>query len=171
MWIFHGIYYAYLELRWVNGTQIYDYFTVFIWNIISSILSFSFGTVIFFAHSLSCACQILGTIFDIKIPSHQNQSSHHKDKIVSQSLWWEWLCTLQWHHNGHDGVSNHRPHHCLLNHLFRCRSKKTSKLHVTGLCVGNSLVTGEFPTQMASNAENASIWWRHHGCNLGVISI
>ena len=22
--------------------------------------------------------------------------------------------------------------------------------------------TGEFPTQMASNAENASIWWRHH---------
>ena len=31
-----------------------------------------------------------------------------------------------------------------------------------GLCVGNSPVTGEFPTQMASNAENASIW-RHHG--------
>ena len=25
-----------------------------------------------------------------------------------------------------------------------------------------SLVTGEFPTQMASNAENVSIWWRHH---------
>ena len=24
-------------------------------------------------------------------------------------------------------------------------------------------VTGEFPAQMASNAENASIWWRHHG--------
>ena len=23
--------------------------------------------------------------------------------------------------------------------------------------------TGEFPAQMASNAENASIWWRHHG--------
>ena len=22
--------------------------------------------------------------------------------------------------------------------------------------------TGEFPTQMASNAENVSIWWRHH---------
>ena len=22
--------------------------------------------------------------------------------------------------------------------------------------------TGEFPAQMASNAENASIWWRHH---------
>ena len=33
---------------------------------------------------------------------------------------------LEWRHNGHDGVSNHQPHHCLLNRLFRCRSKKTS---------------------------------------------
>ena len=32
------------------------------------------------------------------------------------------------------------------------------------LCAGNSPVTGEFPTQRASNAENVSIWWRHHGC-------
>ena len=40
--------------------------------------------------------------------------------------------------------------------------KKTSKLHVTGLSVGNSPRTGEFPAQMASNAENVSIWWRHH---------
>ena len=41
-------------------------------------------------------------------------------------------------------------------------SKKTSKLPVTGLCAGNSLVTGEFPAQMVSNAENASSWWLHH---------
>ena len=40
--------------------------------------------------------------------------------------------------------------------------KKTSKFRVTGLCVGNSPVTGEFPAQKARNAENASIWWRHH---------
>ena len=45
---------------------------------------------------------------------------------------------LRWHHNGHDGVSNHQPNHCLLNRLFRRRSKKTSKLRVIGLCVGNS---------------------------------
>ena len=44
-----------------------------------------------------------------------------------------------------------------------CRSKKTSKFCVTGLCEGNSPVTGEFPTQRASDAENVSIWWRHHG--------
>ena len=45
----------------------------------------------------------------------------------------------------------------LLNRLFRRRSKKTSKLRVTGLCAGNSPGTGEFPAQMASNAENVSI--------------
>ena len=40
--------------------------------------------------------------------------------------------------------------------------KKTLKLRVTGLCAGNSPVTGEFPAQRASNAENVSIGWRHH---------
>ena len=50
----------------------------------------------------------------------------------------------------------------MINRLFKRRSKKTSKLRVTGLCAGNSPVTGEFPAQMASNAENVSIWWRHH---------
>ena len=46
--------------------------------------------------------------------------------------------TLQWRHSDHDGVSNHQPNGCLLNRLFRRRSKKPSKLRVTGLCVGNS---------------------------------
>ena len=73
--------------------------------------------------------------------------------------------TLQWRHNGRDGVSSHQPHDCLLNRLFRHKWKKTSKLRVTGLCAGNSPVTGEFPTQKAGNAENVSIWWRHHEFN------
>ena len=70
--------------------------------------------------------------------------------------------TLKWPHNGLDGVSNHQPHHCLLSRLFGRRSKKTSKLRVTGLCVGNSPGIGGFPTQIASNSEHVSIWWRHH---------
>ena len=70
--------------------------------------------------------------------------------------------SLRWRHNDHAGVSNHQPHGCLLNRLFRRKSKKTSKLRVTGLCAGNSPGTGEFPAQMASYAENVSIWWRHH---------
>ena len=45
---------------------------------------------------------------------------------------------------------------------FRHRSKKTSKLRVIGLCEGNPLVTGGFPSHTVSNAENASIWWRCH---------
>ena len=60
---------------------------------------------------------------------------------------------LLWRHNERIRVSNHQPHDCLLNRLFRHRSKKTSKLCVTGLCTGNSSVTGEFPARRASNAE------------------
>ena len=61
-----------------------------------------------------------------------------------------------------DGVSNNQPHACLLDSLFGCKSMKISKFRVTGLCARNSPETGDFPAQMASNAENDSIWWRHH---------
>ena len=72
---------------------------------------------------------------------------------------------LQWRHNERNGVSNHQPDDCLLKHWFRHRSKNTSKLRVTGLCEGNSPMTVEFPAQRASDAENVSIWWRHHKIN------
>ena len=84
---------------------------------------------------------------------------------ITDPLWKEATVTassLQWRHNVRDSVSNHQPRDCLLKRLFRRRSKKTSKLRVTGLCAGNSPVTGEFPAKMASNVENVSIWWRHH---------
>ena len=70
----------------------------------------------------------------------------------------KFIISLQWRHNGCNCVSNHQSPNC----LFRYKSNKTSKLHVTGLCAGNSPVTGEFPAQMASNTENVSIWWCHH---------
>ena len=100
------------------------------------------------------------------------------------------IISLQWHHNERRGISNnqhfdsnaenasiwwrHHVHYTdvimatiasqinSLNRLFRRRSKKISKLRVTGLCVGNSPEISEIPAQMASNAENVSIWWRHH---------
>ena len=81
------------------------------------------------------------------------------------------MISLRWRHNGHNSISNHQPHDCLLNRLSRRRSKKTSKVRVTGLCAGNSPGTGEFPAQMASNAENVSIWWRRHIDWVTVISI
>ena len=92
---------------------------------------------------------------------HQAISNHIDNSTVIQCTW-TILRTLRWRHNGRDSVSNLQPHDCLLNRLFRRRSKKTSMLRVIGLCVGNSPGTGEFPAQMASNAENVSIWWRHH---------
>ena len=55
------------------------------------------------------------------------------------------IYALHWRHNEHDGVSNHQPHGCLLNRLFGRRSKKISKLRVTGLCVGNSVTRKMFP--------------------------
>ena len=45
--------------------------------------------------------------------------------------------------------------------VYSDKSRKTLKPRVTGRA-RNSPGTGEFPAQMASNAENVSIWWRHH---------
>ena len=54
------------------------------------------------------------------------------------------MVALQWRQNGLNGVSNHRRFECL---MFRHIWKKTSKLCNTGLCEGNSSVTGDFPTK------------------------
>ena len=71
--------------------------------------------------------------------------------------------SLRWRHEGRDSVPNHQPYDCFLNRLFKRRWKKISKLRVTDFCAGKSPGTAEFPAQLASNAENVSIWWRHHG--------
>ena len=55
--------------------------------------------------------------------------------------------SLQWRHNERDGVPNLRRLDCILNRLFRRRSKKTSNLRITVLCEGNSPATGDFPAQ------------------------
>ena len=45
--------------------------------------------------------------------------------------------------------------------FIQARIKENIKARVTGLFAGNSPTTGEFHSQMASNAENVSIWWCH----------
>ena len=99
-------------------------------------------------------------LIELIVPSCRESPCKGRDISIS-------YCQLQWRHNEPDNVSNHRRLDCLLNRLFRLRSKETSKLRVTGLCAGNSPVIGEFPAQRASNAENVSITWRHHGINDG----
>ena len=69
-------------------------------------------------------------------------------KSIIYDVHWQ-SYSLQWRHNGRDGVSNHRRLDRLLNRLFRRGSKKTSKLRVIGLYE----VAGEFPAQRASNGK------------------
>ena len=66
----------------------------------------------------------------IETPLMRRYRTHYDATVISHSF--------RWFHNDHGGVSNHQPRGCLLNCLFRCRWKKTSKLRVTGLCAGNS---------------------------------
>ena len=63
---------------------------------------------------------------------------------------------MQWHHNELNGVSNHPASRLFAQPFVQAQIKEKSKLRVTGLCEGNSPVTGEFPTQRASNKENVS---------------
>ena len=72
-----------------------------------------------------------------RLPDWWSNSTHWMGRLF--------LAIFFWRHNEPDGVSNHQSHDCLLNCLFRRRSKKTSKLRVTGLCEGNLPMTGEFP--------------------------
>ena len=90
--------------------------------------------------------------------------SHYR-KASFELLFPTSISSLPWRHNERDGFSNHQRLDCLLNRLFKRRSEKAKKLRVTGLCQGKSPVTGEFPAQGASKAENVSIWWRHHAIN------
>ena len=71
------------------------------------------------------------------------------------------LYTLLWRHNGRDCVSNHQPHDFLLN---QTQIKENIKAPRQWPLCGEFTGTGEFPTQMASNAEK--VWWRHHVQNI-----
>ena len=125
----------------------------------SIFLIYSYSLRWFTSMALTCCCETtlhdMGKIYRLHNKTQQSASSIHN--------------TLQWRHNQRDGVSNHQPHDCLLNRLFRHRSK----LCVTGLCEGNSPVTGEFPAQKDCSVENIFIWWRHHdvGCEVIHLSI
>ena len=69
-------------------------------------------------------------------PNHHCSTSSHY-----QSQWGHFINPLQRRHGERDGAWNHRRLDCWLNRLFRRRSKKTSKLRVTGLCGENSSVS------------------------------
>ena len=97
--------------------------------------------------------------------------SHARERTVSSpgqtnnTCWALSLCAVS--HGLHALLSKL---HCMprgwspCNTFIRLRSKKRTKLRIISLCEGNLLVTSEFLAQRSSNAENVSIWWRHHEC-------
>ena len=88
-----------------------------------------------FTHISKCETEICMIVEKEYIHTSHSTGSHYNGVIMSA------------------GVSNHRRHDCLPSRLFSHRSKEISKLRATGLCVGNSPVTAEFPAQRASKAE------------------
>ena len=75
--------------------------------------------------------------------SYNNHPSAHlwgKDMgclLWVHSLTWA-LIPLPWHHNGRDSVSKSPAPRLFTQPFIQAQIKETSKLHVTGLCVGNS---------------------------------
>ena len=69
--------------------------------------------------------------------------------------------TSQWRHNGQKASQITIPS-IVCSTVCSGADKRKHQSSLTDLCEGNLPVTGEFPSQWASNAENVSIWWRHH---------
>ena len=90
---------------------------------------------------------------DVEEQDHKAGPVYHSELFSMIGECHEGVKTLLWRHNACDAVSNHRRVDCLLNLLFRRRSKNTSKLRVAGLLKGSPTVTGAFPLQRTSNAE------------------
>ena len=117
---------AYLGYLYFSGTYIVQGFEIYSWKLLTSV------RLQHVALSSWEMCEVILSALNLICFSKALKSSYfHLMKIC---------ISLQWRHNELNGVSNHQPHDCLLNRLFRHRSKKTLKLQVTGLCERNSPV-------------------------------
>ena len=98
---------------------------------------------------------------------HRDNNIEYDDAYDVNDCWWWWrwwwLWWWWWHYSDVimsamasqiTGVSKVWVTVC----SGAYQGKQQSKLRVTGLCVRYRL-----PSQMASNAENISLWWRHNG--------
>ena len=96
---------------------------------------------------IKCQLEVTGEGGDIYLQKRIRCLIHHYFEMITrhqlQQIALLYLTPLHWRHDERDGVSNHQPHDYMLNCLFRLRSKKSSKLCVTGLCAWNSSVTGD----------------------------
>ena len=75
--------------------------------------------------------------------------------------WWP-HSALQWRHNERDGVSYRRRLYCLRSGLFQAQIKESTKSPRHWPLCGEFTGVRWIPRPKDNNAENASIWWRHH---------
>ena len=97
---------------------------------------------------------------DISDERQDGQTQGHAAREHTDKVSCNGNTALRWRHNGRHGISNPPASRLFTQPFIQTQIKETSKLRVNGLCAGNSPGIG-FPAQMASNAENVSIWWRH----------
>ena len=103
--------------------------------------------------------------FDVFFDLRLNKRSSKQ----SRGSWFETSSHSLWRHcNDCAGLAQMtKLFSCMeLNFTIRCqyhiREHYIMGSMASEISAGNSPVNGEFPAQMASNAENVSIWWRHH---------
>ena len=135
-------------LRYMMNTKLY-----FIWIMIPTrFVMFPYHIYCF----VFCGICLMTWICSLYIQEKWQSINQSINRSIDQTIY-QTISSLQWRHNGRDGVSDHRRLDCLLNHLFRRRSNKIWQPRLTGLCNRNPPVTSGFLSQRARNAENVSI--------------
>ena len=99
------------------------------WCISYSLKSYAFKITLLYIYMYSCTelfkGETLNTRIMVGIVFFYDRFCSHDNDPVLLSAYPRWTVALQCCHNGHDGVSHHQHHDCLLSRLFRHRSKKT----------------------------------------------
>ena len=79
--------------------------------------------------------------------------------------------SLQWRHNGRNGVLNHQPHGFYSTVYSGADQRKHQSSVSPAFVWGIRRSPVNSPQKMASNAVNVSIWWRHHDRGLNKLGI
>ena len=125
-------------LFWRN-TNLYQYFRLYLRNVAWVLWNVTFRDFVLILHISMGLCKKEVTLllthwcYVFLALTHRYIIWYYHNSLSYDQYY---PVPLRWRHNGRNGDSDHQPHDCLLNRLFRRRSKKTSKLHVTGLCAG-----------------------------------
>ena len=126
-------------------------------------LSPPFPNTFIFWYLQSYACTLWSLTTNSPPEIHNPQYYEAPSWLGEVGVLVSWQGTLQWCHNQRDGVPNHQPHDCLLNRLFRYRSKKHQSSAPLNFVSGihrwpmKSLHKGPVTQNKFPNI------WRHHG--------